>query len=201
MAISSKFLCEPNRWGNPPRYHQHPHRAQQPSQNWFCGNKCCQCCQEEERPRPQKPSRPRRFRVAWLAEPPYLAQQQAQVVGCAFEGVHFADVDLSPHPAPPPSSSFANVGESSFAAFTAPAVELPPFLSSHPPPVGAEGGLVFLWFVDPVPALLPPFGNVGAHAPFSQIGQQPVVVIALVHDGFLNLLWTARQHQIGFGQT
>lgn len=93
------------------------------------------------------------------------------------------------------------MGKGSFASFAAPAVESPAFLASQPLTVGPEGGLMLLRFVCPAPAFMPPFRDVSAHSLLPQVGQEAVVMIALVHDGFFNLLWTASQNQIGLRQT
>src|SRR6185369_11019070 len=120
-----------------------------------------------------------------LAQAPNFAQQQTQIIGGTFEGVRFTHVGLAPQPSPSPATRLTHMRKGSFASFAAPAIQLPPLVPSDSLPIGPKCFLIARWLVGPAPALLPPLGNVGPHALLRQLGQQPVVMVSLVHDRFL----------------
>jgi len=121
-------------------------------------------------------------------------------MGCALERMHFADVGLASYPRSPASARLAHVRKGPFASFATPAVQLSSLVPAHPLPIGPKGLFVLNRLVRPAPALLPPLRNIRSHTPLGQLRQQTIILIAFVHHRLGDPGFTARQHQIGFGQ-
>src|SRR5260221_7182461 len=101
------------------------------------------------------PKRPQPVgQAARFAQAPYFAQQQPQVISCAFQSVGFADVDQTAQPTPSSSASLAHVGETALGAFTAPPIQPPTFRAAHPPSIGSKCRFIFRRLVGPASILL-----------------------------------------------
>ena len=147
-------------------------------------------CQRQPRQTGQKAAPNPFVRVPRLAHPPNLAQQQAQIIGRAFERVCFAHIGLSSHPSSPTASGLAHMGKGSFAPFAAPADSTAAPSSRAPAGGWPERPCSCATGLSVQHRLFCRRSGIYVRTPLpAKSGQQTIVVIALVHHRFLNLWW------------
>src|SRR6266850_6266961 len=105
-------------------YQPQPASDGQPTKRPICGRVDHYRCQAQQNQNRKKQSKRRPFGAARLSIAPNFAEQQAQIIRRAFEGVRFTHVGLTPQPTPSPTASLTYVGKRSFASFAAPTIQL-----------------------------------------------------------------------------